>query len=136
MSYKGIHRTGGNTDRKLGHNSKSWSLEFYDSLCLFQHNKSKIEIHTPLPERVGVFLDHTDGTLAFYSVSMEDDSMTLLHREQTTFTQPLYPGFWVGLGTTLKLCQTFSFAAQRGIMLLYIILSYCKNSSAKKKLRE
>uniref|UniRef100_A0A0E9PIT5 Uncharacterized protein n=1 Tax=Anguilla anguilla TaxID=7936 RepID=A0A0E9PIT5_ANGAN len=21
--------------------------------------------------------------------------MTLLHRVQTTFTQPLYPGFWV-----------------------------------------
>ncbi|KAI7809956.1 putative tripartite motif-containing protein 16-like [Triplophysa rosa] len=111
ISYKGIHRTGGNTDRKLGHNSKSWSLEFSDSVCSFQHNKSRIEIHTPVPDRVGVFLDHTAGHLAFYSVSMEDDSMTLLHREQTTITQPLYPGFWVGLGSTLKLCQTFSFAA-------------------------
>uniref|UniRef100_A0A0E9Y214 Uncharacterized protein n=1 Tax=Anguilla anguilla TaxID=7936 RepID=A0A0E9Y214_ANGAN len=31
--------------------------------------------------------------------------MTLLHRVQTTFTQPLYPGFWVGTGTSVKLCD-------------------------------
>ncbi|XP_051557658.1 tripartite motif-containing protein 16 isoform X2 [Myxocyprinus asiaticus] len=111
VSYKGIPRTGGNTDRKLGCNSKSWSLDFSDSLCLFRHDKSRIEIHTPMPNRIGVYLDHRAGTLAFYSVSLADDSMTLLHQEQTTFAQPLYPGFWVGLGSTLKLCQTFSFSA-------------------------
>nr|XP_055057346.1 tripartite motif-containing protein 16 [Misgurnus anguillicaudatus] len=111
ISYKGIPRTGGSTDRKLGRNSKSWSLEFTDSLCLFHHSKSSVEIHTPAPDRVGVFLDHAAGILAFYSVSLEDDSMTLLHRELTSFTHPLYPGFWVGLGSTLKLCRTFSFAA-------------------------
>ncbi|KAL0984040.1 hypothetical protein UPYG_G00136290 [Umbra pygmaea] len=42
--------------------------------------------------RVGVYLDHRAGTLSFYSVSK---TMTLLHRVQTTFTQPLYPGFTV-----------------------------------------
>uniref|UniRef100_A0A0E9Q561 Uncharacterized protein n=1 Tax=Anguilla anguilla TaxID=7936 RepID=A0A0E9Q561_ANGAN len=32
--------------------------------------------------------------------------MTLLHRVQTTFTQPLYPGFWVwGVGSSVKLCD-------------------------------
>ncbi|CAB1414166.1 unnamed protein product [Pleuronectes platessa] len=38
---------------------------------------------------VGVYLDHSAGVLSFYSVS---DTMTLLHRVQTTFTQPLYAG--------------------------------------------
>lgn len=105
------YRTGGNMDQKLGCNSKSWSLDFSDSLCLFQHNKFSVEIHTPMPHRVGVYLDHRAGTLAFYCISLADDTMILLHREQTTFTQPLYPGFWVRLGSTLKLCQTFSFSA-------------------------
>lgn len=98
-------------DRKLGCNSKSWSLDFSDSLCLFRHSKFSVEIHTPTPHRVGVYLDRAAGTLAFYSVSLADDTMFLLHREQTMFAQPLYPGFWVGLGSTLKLCRTFSFSA-------------------------
>ncbi|XP_073704167.1 tripartite motif-containing protein 16-like [Garra rufa] len=107
VSYK----TEGNIDQKLGCSSKSWSLDFSDSLCLFRHNKFSVEIHTPNPQRVGVHLNHGAGTLAFYCVSLADDTMILLHREQTTFTQPLYPGFWVGLGCTLKLCRTFSFSA-------------------------
>ncbi|KAJ8278253.1 hypothetical protein GJAV_G00085600 [Gymnothorax javanicus] len=54
------------------------------------------------PKKIGVYLDHKAGTLSFCSVS---DTMTLLHRVQTTFTQPLYPGFWVGLGSSVKLCD-------------------------------
>ncbi|XP_061094187.1 E3 ubiquitin/ISG15 ligase TRIM25-like isoform X3 [Conger conger] len=50
----------------------------------------------------GVYLDHRAGTLSFYSVS---DTMTLLHRVQTTFTQPLYPGFGLGIGSSLRLCD-------------------------------
>uniref|UniRef100_A0A0E9Y1R6 B30.2/SPRY domain-containing protein n=2 Tax=Anguilla anguilla TaxID=7936 RepID=A0A0E9Y1R6_ANGAN len=49
-----------------------------------------------------MYLDHRAGTLSFYSVS---DTMTLLHRVQTTFTQPLYPGFAVNFGSSLKLCD-------------------------------
>ncbi|KAL0199931.1 hypothetical protein M9458_003118, partial [Cirrhinus mrigala] len=58
----------------------------------FKHNN----IETDLPvksisSRIGVFVDHSAGTLSFYSVS---DTMSLIHTVQTTFTQPLYPGFW------------------------------------------
>ncbi|CAB1454610.1 unnamed protein product [Pleuronectes platessa] len=51
--------------------------------------------------RVGVYLDHSAGVLSFYRVS---DTMTLLHRVQTTFTQPLYAGIMVyyNPGATVK----------------------------------
>ncbi|KAL0978831.1 hypothetical protein UPYG_G00176270 [Umbra pygmaea] len=49
---------------------------------------------------VGVYLDHRAGTLSFYSVS---DTMTLIHRVQTIFTQPLYPGFNVFSGRSVKI---------------------------------
>ncbi|CAB1413068.1 unnamed protein product [Pleuronectes platessa] len=54
--------------------------------------------------RVGVYLDHSAGVLSFYSVS---DTMTLLHRVQTTFTQPLYAGVWVYCypGDTAEFCK-------------------------------
>ncbi|XP_010787655.1 E3 ubiquitin/ISG15 ligase TRIM25-like [Notothenia coriiceps] len=41
---------------------------------------------------VGVYLDHRAGVLSFYSVS---ETMTLLHRVQTTFTQPLHAGLYL-----------------------------------------
>ncbi|XP_055007876.1 tripartite motif-containing protein 16-like [Boleophthalmus pectinirostris] len=46
-----------------------------------------------LSKRIGVYLDHSAGVLAFYNI--EDQTMSLIHRVQTTFTQPLYVG--VGL---------------------------------------
>ncbi|XP_045071060.1 tripartite motif-containing protein 16-like [Coregonus clupeaformis] len=88
VSYKDISRTG--TDGGFGLNNKSWSLQYYRGSYLFIHNSVGTEVSGPQSSRVGVYLDHKAGTLSFYSVS---DTMTLLHRVQTTFTQPLYPGF-------------------------------------------
>ncbi|XP_051804619.1 tripartite motif-containing protein 16-like [Acanthochromis polyacanthus] len=54
----------------------------------------------PRSSRIGVYLDHRAGILSFYSVS---ETMTLLHRVQTTFTEPIHAG--VGLlsyGTTAE----------------------------------
>ncbi|XP_064818611.1 tripartite motif-containing protein 16-like isoform X1 [Oncorhynchus masou masou] len=87
VSYKDI-RTG--RDRRFGDNNKSWSLKCSSDGYCFRHNNVETEVSGPQSSRVGVYLDHKAGTLSFYSVS---DTMTLLHRVQTTFTQPLYPGF-------------------------------------------
>ncbi|PWA23285.1 hypothetical protein CCH79_00021028, partial [Gambusia affinis] len=46
-------------------------------------------ISGPVSSRVGVYLDHRAGILSFYSVS---ETMTLLHRVQTRFTEPLLAG--------------------------------------------
>ncbi|XP_064820366.1 tripartite motif-containing protein 16-like, partial [Oncorhynchus masou masou] len=87
VSYKDISRT--EDDGVFGYNNKSWSLEYYSGGYCFRHNNVETKVSGPQSSRVGVYLDHKAGTLSFYSVS---DTMTLLHRVQTTFTQPLYPG--------------------------------------------
>ncbi|XP_038855057.1 tripartite motif-containing protein 16-like [Salvelinus namaycush] len=88
VSYKDISRT--ETDNIFGYNDKSWSLQYYRGGYWFRHNNVETKVSGPQSSRVGLYLDHKAGTLSFYSVS---DTMTLLHRVQTTFTQPLYPGF-------------------------------------------
>ncbi|KAM3850553.1 tripartite motif-containing protein 16-like [Diretmus argenteus] len=90
VSYKDIRRTG--ADSLFGNNNKSWSLECYQDRYSFRHNKVATEVSGPCSSRVGVYLDHEAGTLSFYSVS---DTMTLLHKVCTTFTQPLYPGIYL-----------------------------------------
>ncbi|KAG5849813.1 hypothetical protein ANANG_G00075680 [Anguilla anguilla] len=102
VSYKEISRKGRGYDCALGCNNKSWSLRRNAGSYSFWHNKEETEIPVPPSSRIGVYLDHRAGTLSFYSVS---DTMTLLHRVQTTFTQPLYPGFGVDVGSSVKLCD-------------------------------
>uniref|UniRef100_A0A8C6UF82 Tripartite motif-containing protein 16-like n=1 Tax=Neogobius melanostomus TaxID=47308 RepID=A0A8C6UF82_9GOBI len=48
------------------------------------------DVSGPISSRIGVYLDHGAGALSFYSV--QNQTMTLLHRVQTRFTQPLYAG--------------------------------------------
>ncbi|KAJ8280047.1 hypothetical protein COCON_G00071130 [Conger conger] len=103
VSYKDISRKGKGSECSLGWNKKSWSLLCSPSSYSFLHNKESTDIPVPPSSRIGVYLDHRAGTLSFYSIS---DTMTLLHTVQTTFTQPLYPGFKVwGSGSSLKLCD-------------------------------
>ncbi|XP_046729644.1 E3 ubiquitin/ISG15 ligase TRIM25-like [Silurus meridionalis] len=104
VSYKGIRRKGQDKECAFGYNNQSWTL-FCSSHC-FYHNNIKNDLGIPAPSRIGVYLDHSAGTLSFYSVS---DTMKLLHRVQTTFTQPLYPGFGLywspSASTTVRLCD-------------------------------
>ncbi|KAJ8278238.1 hypothetical protein GJAV_G00085440 [Gymnothorax javanicus] len=102
VSYKDITRKGQGDDCRLGRNNKSWKLGCSPVSCFFCHNNERTEIPVPPSSRIGVYLDHRAGTLSFYSVS---DTMTLLHRVQTTFTQPLYPGFGFSSGSSIKLCD-------------------------------
>uniref|UniRef100_A0A8C1TZI9 Tripartite motif-containing protein 16-like n=1 Tax=Cyprinus carpio TaxID=7962 RepID=A0A8C1TZI9_CYPCA len=102
VSYKSISRKGRGVDCLFGYNDQSWSLFCTPSRYSFRHNK--MQTHLPvkhISSRIGVFVDHSAGTLPFYSIS---DTMSLIHTVQTTFTQPLYPGFWVGSGSSVKLC--------------------------------
>ncbi|XP_029110521.1 tripartite motif-containing protein 16-like isoform X1 [Scleropages formosus] len=104
VSYRGINRKGRGIDCIFGYNNKSWSLICSPSSYSFYHNNVKIQVSGSSSSTIGVYLDHRAGNLCFYSVSR--NTMTLLHRVQTTFTEPLYPGFWVfATGSKVKLCS-------------------------------
>ncbi|KAK3560813.1 hypothetical protein QTP86_019492 [Hemibagrus guttatus] len=101
VSYKEISRKGQGTECLFGRNSQSWSLECSSSV-FFWHNNIKTELRGPASSRIGVYVDHSAGTLSFYSVS---DTMSLLHRVHTTFTQPLYAGCYIFYNSPVRLCN-------------------------------
>ncbi|XP_056248206.1 tripartite motif-containing protein 16-like [Seriola aureovittata] len=101
VSYKNISRAG--EESLFGNNDRSWALYCDQNSFSFRFNSIKTPVSGPQSSRVGVYLDHRAGVLSFYSVS---ETMTLLHRVQTTFTQPLYAGLRVyNRGTTAELCK-------------------------------
>ncbi|XP_073333615.1 tripartite motif-containing protein 16-like [Pagrus major] len=90
VAYKNISRAGSSYESGFGSNDKSWILYCStNSSYNFWYNKVQTRVSGPVSSRVGVYLDHSAGILSFYSVS---ETITLLHRVQTTFTQPLYAG--------------------------------------------
>ncbi|XP_060753787.1 tripartite motif-containing protein 16-like isoform X2 [Neoarius graeffei] len=103
VSYKWISRKGQHNECGFGRNSQSWSLECSSSSVSFWHNDIKTVLQGPASSRIGVYVDHSAGTLSFYSVS---DSMTLLHSIKTEFTYPLYAGFYIWKpDSTVRLCD-------------------------------
>ncbi|XP_061904446.1 finTRIM family, member 82 isoform X2 [Entelurus aequoreus] len=101
VAYRSISRKGKGSLCLLGYNDRSWSLLCSDSGYSAWHNRVDKAVSGPHSPRIGVYLDHTAGVLAFYSIG--SGAMTLLHRFDTTFTEPLYPGF--GVGTSVKICN-------------------------------
>ncbi|RXM90936.1 Tripartite motif-containing protein 16 [Acipenser ruthenus] len=101
VAYKGIGRKDGSS--VIGFNDKSWGLDGCYLTFSACHKKRINQIdHDTFFPRIGVYLDDPAGTLSFYGVS--DDTMTLLHRFETTFTEMLYPAFYV-YDSDLKICQ-------------------------------
>uniref|UniRef100_A0A4W4GRJ7 B30.2/SPRY domain-containing protein n=1 Tax=Electrophorus electricus TaxID=8005 RepID=A0A4W4GRJ7_ELEEL len=107
VTYKGISRKGRSSDCVFGCNLKSWSLSCSDNSYTVWHNKKKTAISAPSSSnRVGVYLDWPAGTLSFYSVSSHAHTLTHLHTLHSTFTEPLYAGFWVwGSDSSVCVCE-------------------------------
>ncbi|MGH0138624.1 UNVERIFIED_CONTAM: hypothetical protein FKN15_029418 [Acipenser sinensis] len=102
VTYKGISRKGGDNSCILGRNDKSWGLLCSGSSYSAWHNNKRTAVTAPYSPGIGVYLDCNAGTLSFYGVS---DTMTLLHRFQTTFTEPLYPGLFVYYDSSVTIGQ-------------------------------
>nr|XP_023651172.1 stonustoxin subunit beta-like [Paramormyrops kingsleyae] len=103
VTYKGIRRKGWSDDCGLGTNDKSWILCCGpDSYSVWHNNKqTRIPIEPSGSLRVGVYLDWGAGALSFYRVS--SDGLTPLHRFTSSFTEPLYPGFFVDITSSVSL---------------------------------
>ncbi|XP_075938535.1 protein NLRC3-like [Anarhichas minor] len=101
VSYRGIGRRGDGDDCWFGENDQSWCLRCSDEDGRYYvyHNKTRTPITTSTSSsssssssgRVAVYVDCPAGSLSFYRVS--SDTLIHLHTFNTTFTEPLYPGF-------------------------------------------
>uniref|UniRef100_A0A3Q2P1P0 B30.2/SPRY domain-containing protein n=1 Tax=Fundulus heteroclitus TaxID=8078 RepID=A0A3Q2P1P0_FUNHE len=104
VSYRRIRRKGDSGDRWFGWNDQSWSLNCSDRHGYYVwHNNIGTSISSSsVSNRVAVYVDCPAGILSFYRVS--SDSLTHLHTFNTTFTEPLHPGFgvlWSSSGSSL-----------------------------------
>ncbi|XP_054866452.1 tripartite motif-containing protein 16-like [Amphiprion ocellaris] len=98
VAYKNICRKGNSNECIFGRNDKSWALRCHTNSYTFLYNNTETPVSGPRSSRIGVYLDHRAGILSFYSVS---ETMTLLHRVQTTFTEPIHAGVYLfGYGVT------------------------------------
>ncbi|XP_073801271.1 uncharacterized protein [Danio rerio] len=106
VCYKGIKRKGWSNDCWFGHNKKSWSLRCSDrSFTVWHNDKAKVLLVPPDSSRtVGVFVDESNGSLSFYSVS-DTHKLTHLHTFNKTFTERLYAGFNVSPKSSVSLLR-------------------------------
>ncbi|XP_070814111.1 NLR family CARD domain-containing protein 3-like [Chaetodon trifascialis] len=119
VSYRRIKRKGDSEECVFGRNDQSWRLYCSDGgHYSVRHNNRETSISSSssssffssVSHRVGVYVDCPAGTLSFYRVS--SDSLIHLHTFNTTFTEPLYPGFgfWFSpwsssrFGSSVSLC--------------------------------
>uniref|UniRef100_A0A8C9XBW3 B30.2/SPRY domain-containing protein n=1 Tax=Sander lucioperca TaxID=283035 RepID=A0A8C9XBW3_SANLU len=105
--YWEVERRGGRgrgVDYLFGCNDQSWSLDYSDGHYYVCHNNRRTDLtSSSVSGRVAVYVDCPAGSLSFYTVS--SDSLIVLHTFNTTFTQPLYPGFGFSPGSSVSLCS-------------------------------
>uniref|UniRef100_A0A672ZN92 B30.2/SPRY domain-containing protein n=1 Tax=Sphaeramia orbicularis TaxID=375764 RepID=A0A672ZN92_9TELE len=106
VTYRGIRRKGFGNDCVFGGNDQSWNLECYEGGYRVSH-KDK---HTSLPQSsssssgsVSVYVDCPAGSVSFYRVS--SNKLIHLHTFNTTSTEPLFAGFGLGSGSSVRLCD-------------------------------
>ncbi|XP_035982080.1 NACHT, LRR and PYD domains-containing protein 12-like [Fundulus heteroclitus] len=106
VSYRRIKRRGDFRDCMFGGNDHSWSLNCSDYGYSVWHNDRQTSISSSsVSNRVAVYVDHPAGILSFYRVS--SDSLIHLYTFNTTFTEPLHPGFefwYTSPGSSFFLC--------------------------------
>ncbi|XP_051816567.1 NACHT, LRR and PYD domains-containing protein 3-like [Acanthochromis polyacanthus] len=105
VSYRGIRRRRDRINSRFGWNDQSWSLFYSSGFFSVCHNRRETSISSAsISNRVAVYVDYPAGILSFYNVS--SDSLIHLHTFNTTFTEPLYPGFrlWSS-GSSVSLCS-------------------------------
>ncbi|XP_073166859.1 tripartite motif-containing protein 16 isoform X2 [Lepidochelys kempii] len=93
MTYKSIDRKGSESNSCISGNNFSWSIQWHGKGFSVWHSDVETPLKTDTFNRIGVYLDYPKGTLSFYGVTL--DTMTLLHKFECEFAEPLYPAFWL-----------------------------------------
>ncbi|XP_066530730.1 ribonuclease inhibitor-like isoform X2 [Hoplias malabaricus] len=104
VSYGGIQRKELSYECWFGRNKNSWSLYCSGNSFSLYHNNQETQIPAPPSpsKRVGVYLDWEGGTLSFYTIPPNTHTLTHLHTLTATFTEPLYAGFSVWTGSSVR----------------------------------
>ncbi|XP_049338464.1 NACHT, LRR and PYD domains-containing protein 3-like isoform X2 [Astyanax mexicanus] len=95
VSYSGNERSGPREFCMFGFTNQSWSLVVHNNESYIRHGMNNTEIPARPSSRVGVYLDWPAGTLSFYNISPNTHTLTHFYTLHTTFTEPLYAGFWL-----------------------------------------
>ncbi|XP_014866416.1 E3 ubiquitin/ISG15 ligase TRIM25 isoform X3 [Poecilia latipinna] len=101
LAYSSIDRKGPTS--RLGRNSKSWCVEWFNVKLSAWHNSSEAVLVNPNPKRVGVLLDCEEGRATFYNVA---DRAYPFHSFSFQFAEAVYPAFWIfSSGSYITLCK-------------------------------
>uniref|UniRef100_A0A3P9N329 Tripartite motif containing 25 n=1 Tax=Poecilia reticulata TaxID=8081 RepID=A0A3P9N329_POERE len=101
LAYSSIDRKGPTS--RLGRNSKSWCVEWFNVKLSAWHNSSEVVLINPNPKRVGVLLDCEEGRATFYNVA---DRAYPFHSFSFQFAEAVYPAFWIfSSGSYITLCK-------------------------------
>ncbi|XP_074543775.1 NLR family CARD domain-containing protein 3-like isoform X2 [Halichoeres trimaculatus] len=105
VTYRAIRRKGPDSaNSRFGGIKQSWSLRCSDEdgFSVWHNNRQTRFPSSSISHRVAVYVDCPAGSLSFYRVS--SDSLIHLHTFNTTFTEPLYPGFRLWADSSVSLC--------------------------------
>nr|XP_020661937.1 E3 ubiquitin-protein ligase Midline-1-like isoform X1 [Pogona vitticeps] len=86
----------------IGRNSSSWCLEWDSVKFCVWHNNIQTVVQGNYYKTIGVLLDYAAGSLTFYGIA---NTVNLIYRFLTTFTEPLYPAAMVSSGASITLKQ-------------------------------
>nr|XP_033815994.1 tripartite motif-containing protein 16-like isoform X1 [Geotrypetes seraphini] len=103
LTYGSIIRKGVTRNCFIGKNGSSWCLVVDGKTCRAWHNGVCVVAGIMKSSVLGVFLDYSAGLLDFYSI--QKGSLTLVHRFQASFEEPVHPAFWIGQRAALMLCH-------------------------------
>lgn len=103
LTYKGINRKSSSENSAFGANANSWSLDRSTSYSVSHRGESILLTTRPCNSRIGVYLNFEIGTLSFFEV--QQGKMEFLYEVEAQFTEPLYPGFWLGEKCCIRICD-------------------------------
>ncbi|XP_069840999.1 E3 ubiquitin-protein ligase TRIM39-like [Dendropsophus ebraccatus] len=101
MAYPTIKKAG--NESLIGCNEKSWGLVMLNNNLSALHNSDSKSIRIDRPLRaLAIYLNYEAGQLSFYKLS---HPIRHLHTFKTTFTEALYPAFYVCGNSWVRLCS-------------------------------
>lgn len=102
ICYGSMARQG--PESRLGRNSASWCVEWFNTKISAWHNSVEKTLPTTKATRVGVLLNCDHGFVIFFAVA--GDKVHVMYKYKEDFTEALYPAFWVfSAGATLSVCS-------------------------------